>query len=100
MNFHRLKGYGNASLDATVAKRRERGYKSGRDMAATLVVALSTGRRLPPVRVIRVRVPLEALRRTIGRVLRLLDMKLPDGSGIDLLKAVKANATSAPAITI
>src|ERR1039458_97180 len=62
MNFHRLKGYGNASLDATVAKRRERGNKSRREMAAKLVVALSTGRRLPPVRVIRVRVPLEALR--------------------------------------
>jgi two-component system nitrogen regulation response regulator NtrX len=30
----------------------------------------------------------------------LLDMKLPDGSGIDLLKAVKQNGTSAPAIMI
>ena len=28
----------------------------------------------------------------------LLDMKLPDGSGIDLLKAVKQNGTVAPAI--
>ena len=30
----------------------------------------------------------------------LLDMKLPDGSGIDLLKAVKQNGTAAPAIMI
>src|ERR1017187_7329104 len=30
----------------------------------------------------------------------LLDMKLPDGSGIDLLKAVKQNGTTAPAIMI
>src|SRR5438874_4673776 len=30
----------------------------------------------------------------------LLDMKLPDGSGIDLLKAVKANGATAPAIMI
>ena len=30
----------------------------------------------------------------------LLDMKLPDGSGIDLLKAVKQNGATAPAIMI
>ena len=30
----------------------------------------------------------------------LLDMKLPDGSGIDLLKAVKQNGAVAPAIMI
>src|SRR5690242_7463400 len=30
----------------------------------------------------------------------LLDMKLPDGNGIDLLKAVRHNGTSAPAIMI
>src|SRR6202795_5410968 len=30
----------------------------------------------------------------------LLDMKLPDGSGIHLLKAVKHNGTTAPAIMI
>src|ERR1700674_4110969 len=30
----------------------------------------------------------------------LLDMKLPDGSGIDLLKAVRQNGTPAPAIMI
>src|SRR5438874_6931517 len=30
----------------------------------------------------------------------LLDMKLPDGSGIDLLKAVKHNGATAPAIMI
>src|SRR5260370_15592684 len=30
----------------------------------------------------------------------LRDMKLPDGSGIDLLKAVKQNGTTAPAIMI
>src|SRR5256885_15001965 len=30
----------------------------------------------------------------------LLDMKLPDGSGIDLLKAVRQNGASAPAVMI
>ena len=30
----------------------------------------------------------------------LLDMKLPDGSGIDLLKAVRQNGTASPAVMI